>query len=425
MPYSKEEVLARARAAYAKKTSTPEGRKQHRERTARWREMARGGRPAKQQKPSGYWTKERCAAEAIKYQTRGEFRERCVGYQIAARNKWVDEICSHMPVRKPTRLRKWTKELCAAEAAKYFTRYEFLVGSKKAHQAAYSHGWLNEICGHMKPLPDWTYEKVANAAAPFANRTAFKRHENAAYLIALRRGWLELVCAHMQAPDKLKVFTRQIYIIREQGANRVYIGLSVDPLKRLLDHKSGGVKNVRDLLSKPYRFLVLTGRVPAEDAAKFEKQLIARFRDRGWDVINRVRGGGLGSAPLKWTKERIIEVLKEHKTLAQFRIAAPGAYVAALNLGVNIRDYVSAGKNNGYWTEERVRAKLLTATTRAQLNTSEFWVAYAMAQKWKISREATSHIPPYNPKAKRPRRPKVEAPADQTVSDFALLPPFY
>ena len=406
MPLSKQEMLARAREAYARRMATPEGRESHRSRVKRWRERKRGGRPSQVQKPSGYWTKERCAEEALKYQARSEFTKRCsVGYQIAARNKWLDEICSHMPARKPTKPSKWTKELCAKEAAKYGTRYEFLLGHKLAHQAAYKYGWLDEICQHMKQPPDWTYDKVQAAAAPFKTRTAFKEHANAAYIVARRRGWLESVCSHMQPPDKLKVFTRQVYLIRQLGARNVYVGLSVDPYRRLADHKSGGVKAVRDVLSGDYRFLVLTGRMPSEEAAKLEKRLIARFRECGWGVINQVRGGGLGSAPLKWTRDRIIEELKKHKTLAQFRKAAPSAYAAALNLKIDTRLYVTAAKKpGGYWTETRIRSKLATATTRAQLNTTEFGVAYAMAQQLGISREATAHIPPYDPRAKRGKR---------------------
>lgn len=50
--------------------------------------------------PNGYWTKERCAHEASRFDKKSEFRKQSPSaYNIAKRNKWVDEICSHMQRR--------------------------------------------------------------------------------------------------------------------------------------------------------------------------------------------------------------------------------------------------------------------------------------------------------------------------------------
>lgn len=44
-----------------------------------------------------YWTKERCQTEALKYKTKGEFRKNSnSAYQSSFRNKWLNEICTHM-----------------------------------------------------------------------------------------------------------------------------------------------------------------------------------------------------------------------------------------------------------------------------------------------------------------------------------------
>ena len=50
-------------------------------------------------KPRGYWTKERCHEEALKYTTRNEFNINSnVSYTISRQNKWLNDICSHMPI---------------------------------------------------------------------------------------------------------------------------------------------------------------------------------------------------------------------------------------------------------------------------------------------------------------------------------------
>ena len=63
----------------------------------------------------GYWTKERCIAEANKYKWRNEFREKGKGaYNAAWINGWLDEICAHM--EKPY---QYSKEECQEIALKY------------------------------------------------------------------------------------------------------------------------------------------------------------------------------------------------------------------------------------------------------------------------------------------------------------------
>jgi hypothetical protein len=48
-------------------------------------------------KPNGYWTKEKCQEEALKYNSRFEFQRNSNGsYHYALRKKWLDEICQHM-----------------------------------------------------------------------------------------------------------------------------------------------------------------------------------------------------------------------------------------------------------------------------------------------------------------------------------------
>jgi hypothetical protein len=53
-------------------------------------------------KPNGYWSFERCQKEALIYKYRKDFQNFSKGaYLKSIRSKWLDEICSHMPKRKP------------------------------------------------------------------------------------------------------------------------------------------------------------------------------------------------------------------------------------------------------------------------------------------------------------------------------------
>lgn len=95
------------------------------------------------------WTKEKCAEEALKYKSRVEFLKNSRNiYNASVRNGWLDEICSHMEYIK--RNNYWTKEKCAEEALKYKTRSEFEIGSPTAYVKSGKYGWKDEICSHMK-----------------------------------------------------------------------------------------------------------------------------------------------------------------------------------------------------------------------------------------------------------------------------------
>lgn len=52
-------------------------------------------------KCKGYWTKENCQKEALKYNSRKEFLDKyCDAYRSSVKNKWLDEICKHMGDKK-------------------------------------------------------------------------------------------------------------------------------------------------------------------------------------------------------------------------------------------------------------------------------------------------------------------------------------
>jgi predicted GIY-YIG superfamily endonuclease len=95
-------------------------------------------------------TKEYCQQEALKYKTKKEFNENDSGvYTTAAKSGWLDEICSHMTVlRKPKGF--WTKENCKIEALKYESKKEFEENASYVYETCLKNGWIKELCSHMK-----------------------------------------------------------------------------------------------------------------------------------------------------------------------------------------------------------------------------------------------------------------------------------
>ena len=150
------------------------------------------------------WNKEKCAIEALKYNTKTEFNKACVGaYTHARKHGFLDEICSHMEIKWQ---RKWdSKEKCHAEALKYESRGEFQEKCDGAYTYALRHGFLDEICTHMtaKWVHVWNKETCKAEALKYNRRIDFQRGNDSAYTYAMRHGFLDEICTHMTSYGNL------------------------------------------------------------------------------------------------------------------------------------------------------------------------------------------------------------------------------
>ena len=159
------------------------------------------------------WPKKRCRQEARKYDSLKAFELGCRGaYRAARKRGWLDDVCSHMQ-RQVNPRHYWTKDRCAAEAAKYNFREEFKANAEAAHSAARKKGWLDEVCAHMedgrKSL--WTYEACEQEALKYETRSGFSLGSGTAYDVARENDWLDDICWFMNSAPR-----DAIYLIREE-----------------------------------------------------------------------------------------------------------------------------------------------------------------------------------------------------------------
>jgi len=91
-------------------------------------------------------TKEDVMRIASQYTTKTKFcKEQQRVCNVAKRMGWYDEATAHMEVKNIM----WTIDMLRDEALKYNTRNEFRQGSPNAHKAASSRGILDDITKHM------------------------------------------------------------------------------------------------------------------------------------------------------------------------------------------------------------------------------------------------------------------------------------
>jgi len=105
-----------------------------------------------------------------------------------------------------------------------------------------------------------TREQVKVCAGQCVSRKEFRQKFSRAYGHAYRNEYLNEVCAHM--PPLGNRLLRYVYAIELE--NEAYIGLSMNPEKRFLNHTIRGTKDVRRIISKGAKLIKLTGLISGQ-----------------------------------------------------------------------------------------------------------------------------------------------------------------
>ena len=159
-------------------------------------------------KPSGYWNKERCLEEAMKYKSKAEWRNNsATSYRAALSKGWKTEIWETVKslVLDTKNNIQWNKDLCMKEALKYDTKSNWQRGSGSSYQFARKNKWQSEMCSHMLTTSEvvskvrlkWTKEEVLKEALKYDQISKWQKKSPGSYRSASNFGWVEEVSSHM------------------------------------------------------------------------------------------------------------------------------------------------------------------------------------------------------------------------------------
>ena len=142
-------------------------------------------------KPRGYWTKERCLEASSQFRTRKDWQLGSgSSYQIARRNGWLEECCSHMLVLQ----KHWTLEEIIESAKPFNSKSEWIKGNIASYSYAKNYGWLDLASSHMSSLKlkngTWTKQACINEALKYKNKVEWANSSPSSYSIAKRNGWI-------------------------------------------------------------------------------------------------------------------------------------------------------------------------------------------------------------------------------------------
>lgn len=96
------------------------------------------------------WTFEMCFKICLKYKSKSELRLKNESiYRSIIKNKWSKKCFEHM-IKKKKPDGYWTKEKCINEALKYKKKLDFKKNGLGAYDAAYKKKWMSDCCMHME-----------------------------------------------------------------------------------------------------------------------------------------------------------------------------------------------------------------------------------------------------------------------------------
>lgn len=293
----------------------------------------------KKQKPSGYWTYEKCYEEAMKYTVKARFEEGSpCACQAARKHGWLDDY-TWLEKSKNNPSGYWTYERCHKEAKKYKVKEHFAKGSPGAYGAAIRNKWLNDwFVNSTNPNGYWNYENCYNEAKKYKSRSEFKFGNNSAYNSARKRGWLkDYVWLQDERFDLYKDKIDCVYSYEFVDQNAVYVGRTLMKTKKRrdrdhvfqLDSVSAFAKE-NDIAVPEMK--ILERDLTIKEGAEREGWWIEKYRSDGWRILNRTKAGSigmLGKNHSKYTYEVCYEEAKKYKLRGDFAKESPSAYNVA------------------------------------------------------------------------------------------------
>lgn len=211
----------------------------------------------------------------------------------------------------------WTKELLIKEAKKYKKRNYFITGSRGAYDAARKLDILDEICSHMEKRFIWTEELLIKEAKKYKRRTVFKKNKDGAYKKAVKLNILDKICSHMEIVGNR--MERYLYSF-EFPDKSVYVGLTYDYKKRYIQHMTSNKIIIYKTEKLGHTFVMYNELYSYKNVGSEEKKLIDNYKKKGWKILNKIKGGGLGGYYIDRVDENtIIEEILKYETKREFK----------------------------------------------------------------------------------------------------------
>jgi len=352
-----------------------------------------------------YWTYERCKEEALKYQTSYEFKKaEPSAYRACVKHRWLKDISSHFKsVYKPSGY--WTVDKCIAEAKKYSSRESLRKNASRAYLVLWERKLLDDACSHMFKSEDYSYLRYSYAIEfPTENKV----YVGITYKLAERKR-KHLLMVNGKSSHKngniRDLLNRSIEYVWKPNSTAFHLNESTTKEEELYSYYEGkgwillNISKLGSTGAKPRKTKheCHIDALKFKTRAKFSKYSSSSYgiaRKHGWlddicshmDIIKKPYG--------YWSLEKCTELAKPYKTRMSFGKNEPYAYSSAQRnkwLDQVCAHMEITAKPDGYWTLEKCIevAKKYEFKNEFRKNESS---AYAIIKRNKWLDEACGHL---------------------------------
>ena len=262
-------------------------------------------------------------------------------------------------------------ENCKNAALSCKGRQEFREKYYRAYENSIKNNWIikfKNIPEIIKPNGYWTRENCLKAALECKTKQEFRKKYSAAYNYVYKNKWVECFKHMVYIGNR---FNRCIYAY-EFPDKSVYIGLTFNINDRIISRKStkryDGVNEYSKKTKQIPKFVKITKYIPVNIAIKKEKEYITKYKNNGWNILNRAKAGGTGGTP-KWNIEKCSKTALQYKTRSEFARKNSGAYEYCREnkiLEIVCAHMIEKSKPNGYWTYEKCKEAALDCVSATE-----------------------------------------------------------
>ena len=293
---------------------------------------------------------------------------------------------------------QWTKEICQQEALKYQTKRDFRMGNRNAYQHAYINGFLDEICSHMIMLGNryhkcvYCYEFPDNHVYVGITYDLQRREKDRRTrfddTVTHYKNETGFIPIHKQLTGYIKVkeavFLEDKFVEEYKKHNWIILNKV----------KTGGIGG--DILYWTKEKCLAEGLKydRRSDFNHYSKGAYNSARKHGWleEIYSHIKPLNRQDLNLYWTKELCITKALLCNTYAEFRKKYGGAYNSARKHGwLNEISLYFITPVKKVWTIEECKQETLKYTTKYDFRTKSNKI-YKIARKYNWLKECCSHM---------------------------------
>lgn len=278
----------------------------------------------KMRKGNNYWTKERCQKEALKYNSRSEFRKHSMGAYSASKNRYkcLDEICLHMELYG----NKYKRCIYVYE---FFDNHAYIGLTFNLKKRHLRHLIKGTVCEYIKKMNNYELKQLTpyidvNEAIKLENQFV-QEYEKNKWLI-LNKAKTGSVGGYTRKWDKescrkeaLKYLTKKEFCIKNSGAYRssLHNGWLNEICSHMTNRNEWNKENCRkEALKYTSRFKFSKGSKPAYMSAL----------NNGWlDELCYHMGEKIKKRDI-WSYDECKKEASKYKNRGQFSIKSPYPY---------------------------------------------------------------------------------------------------